>query len=244
MPSRLRTSPHWLEATLTYADALSTAQHSSHPLQAPLADAEGEAGRERRFVHALLLAWFASQNRSLFAARCLVEVVVEMYREGVTVDDVAVRGGGGRTRLCVGRLRGAAGGHPTAHRSRRCSGFAGALQVGTTNGLILTVRHACELRPPSLSVVRHAHAAAQCVAVVMSCRSCCLLPACSRAAGCWSRWLRWAALLLACFARSITAGLLLTPALPAGMRVKRRFCSPLARSASPSCSLITCAHHL
>ena len=59
-------------------------------LQAPLADAEGEAGRERRFTRALLLAWFASQNRSLFAARCLVEVVLEMYREGVSVDDVAV----------------------------------------------------------------------------------------------------------------------------------------------------------
>lgn len=42
-------------------------------------------------MRSLLLAWFASQNRSLFAARCLVEVVIEMYQEGVTVDDVAVR---------------------------------------------------------------------------------------------------------------------------------------------------------
>lgn len=42
-------------------------------------------------MRSLLLAWFASQNRSLFAARCLVEVVIGMYREGVTVDDVAVR---------------------------------------------------------------------------------------------------------------------------------------------------------
>ncbi len=45
-------------------------------------------------MRSLLLAWFASQNRSLFAARCLVEVVIEMYRDGVTVDDVAVRRSG------------------------------------------------------------------------------------------------------------------------------------------------------
>ncbi|PSC70908.1 hypothetical protein C2E20_5721 [Micractinium conductrix] len=50
---------------------------------------EDEA-RERRFVRALLLAYFASQNRSLFAAKCMAEVVIQMYREGVTVDDVKV----------------------------------------------------------------------------------------------------------------------------------------------------------
>lgn len=54
---------------------------------------EDEAARERRFVRALLLAFSASQNRSLFAAKCLVEVVSQAYREGVAVDDVAVRRG-------------------------------------------------------------------------------------------------------------------------------------------------------
>jgi hypothetical protein len=86
-----------------------------------------EDGRERRYVRALVLAYLASLNRSLFAggpapasrspcgppggwppslpprlrllvlnasvdrpapaAKCLVEVVVEMYREGVTLED-------------------------------------------------------------------------------------------------------------------------------------------------------------
>ncbi|GIL91238.1 hypothetical protein Vretimale_18838 [Volvox reticuliferus] len=37
---------------------------------------------------ALLLAWFACGNRSLFAAQCLVEVVVELYREGRTFGEL------------------------------------------------------------------------------------------------------------------------------------------------------------
>lgn len=41
-------------------------------------------------MRALLLTFFASQNRSLFAAKCMVEVVIEMYRQGVSVDDVKV----------------------------------------------------------------------------------------------------------------------------------------------------------
>lgn len=51
--------------------------------------------QERRFLRALLLAFFASQNRSLMAAKCFVEVVLAMYREGVTVDEVAVSQGSG-----------------------------------------------------------------------------------------------------------------------------------------------------
>jgi hypothetical protein len=39
-------------------------------------------------VRALLLSFYAAQNRSLFAAKCLVETVIEMYREGLTLDDV------------------------------------------------------------------------------------------------------------------------------------------------------------
>lgn len=97
----------------------------------------GEEARERAYVRALLLAFFASQNRSLFAgkprapalsgtgapprpaarrhgalpaccvppsvclpaclrlpappaAKCFVEVVIEMYQQGASVDDVKV----------------------------------------------------------------------------------------------------------------------------------------------------------
>ncbi|KAL4423032.1 hypothetical protein ABPG77_002066 [Micractinium sp. CCAP 211/92] len=50
----------------------------------------GEDARERAYVRALLLAFFASQNRSLFAAKCFVEVVIEMYQQGASVDDVKV----------------------------------------------------------------------------------------------------------------------------------------------------------
>ena len=78
-----------------------TAGTSAVELQAAPSDADADAGQERRFVRALLLAWFASQNRSLCAARCLVEVVIEMYREGVTVDDVAVRLWAARRLACV-----------------------------------------------------------------------------------------------------------------------------------------------
>lgn len=70
---------------------LQPSPHAAPALQAAPPDSDAAAGQERRFVRSLLLAWFASQNRSLFAARCLVEVVIEMYQEGVTVDDVAVR---------------------------------------------------------------------------------------------------------------------------------------------------------
>lgn len=36
----------------------------------------------------MLLAYFASQNRSLLAADCLIETVVEMYRRGVQLDSL------------------------------------------------------------------------------------------------------------------------------------------------------------
>lgn len=40
------------------------------------------------FVRALVLAYYASLNRSLTAARCLLEVVFELYRQGFTANDV------------------------------------------------------------------------------------------------------------------------------------------------------------
>ncbi|KAG2431579.1 hypothetical protein HXX76_009593 [Chlamydomonas incerta] len=49
---------------------------------------------------AMLLAWFACGNRSLFAAQCLVEVLVELYREGRSFEELqlsikaATQGGG------------------------------------------------------------------------------------------------------------------------------------------------------
>ena len=37
---------------------------------------------------AILLAHFASQNRSLLAANCLIEAVVDLYRQGVSLDSI------------------------------------------------------------------------------------------------------------------------------------------------------------
>lgn len=37
---------------------------------------------------AILLAHFASQNRSLLAANCLIEAVVDLYRQGITLDSI------------------------------------------------------------------------------------------------------------------------------------------------------------
>ena len=47
-----------------------------------------EDAQERKFVHALLLAWFGAQNRSLFASRCLVETATEMYQQGLWLKDL------------------------------------------------------------------------------------------------------------------------------------------------------------
>lgn len=56
----------------------------------------GSGGAATRRVEepstALLLAWFACGTRSLFAAQCLVEIVVELYREGRTFGELQVRG--------------------------------------------------------------------------------------------------------------------------------------------------------
>ncbi|KAI3428594.1 hypothetical protein D9Q98_007417 [Chlorella vulgaris] len=45
-------------------------------------------GPDARYVRLLVLAYLASLNKSLFAAKCLVEVVTDMYRRGVTLEDV------------------------------------------------------------------------------------------------------------------------------------------------------------
>lgn len=41
-----------------------------------------------QFLPAIVLAFFASQNRSLLAAECLIETVVEMYRRGMQLDSL------------------------------------------------------------------------------------------------------------------------------------------------------------
>ena len=41
-----------------------------------------------QFLPAILLAYFASQNRSLLAAECLIETVIEMYRRGTQLDSL------------------------------------------------------------------------------------------------------------------------------------------------------------
>ena len=47
-------------------------------------------GLDPRFLRALVLAYCASQNRSLTAARCVLETVLELYRLGYTAHDVEV----------------------------------------------------------------------------------------------------------------------------------------------------------
>ncbi|GLC45992.1 hypothetical protein PLESTM_001812100 [Pleodorina starrii] len=81
---------------------------------AAAAAAAGAAGADTPRVEepstALLLAWFACGNRSLFAAQCLVEVLVELYREGRTFGELQLSlkmaTQGGRVR----RARAAGGG--------------------------------------------------------------------------------------------------------------------------------------
>lgn len=44
--------------------------------------------KANQFLPAILLAYFASQNRSLLAAECLIETVIEMYRRGTQLDSL------------------------------------------------------------------------------------------------------------------------------------------------------------
>ncbi len=46
--------------------------------------------QHRLFVRALLLSYFACQNQSLFAAKSLIETVLQIYRQGLTYDDMQV----------------------------------------------------------------------------------------------------------------------------------------------------------
>ncbi len=49
---------------------------------------ETSAGEPSVVADAILLAWFAAQNSSVFAAQCLVETVIECYRRGMLVDEL------------------------------------------------------------------------------------------------------------------------------------------------------------
>jgi hypothetical protein len=40
---------------------------------------------------ALILAWYAAGNKSLLAAKCFVETVLQCYQKGYTVDDLEVK---------------------------------------------------------------------------------------------------------------------------------------------------------
>ncbi|KAL3152752.1 hypothetical protein ABBQ38_012339 [Trebouxia sp. C0009 RCD-2024] len=80
--------------------------HSSHPFQTPqrleasrkiaicahgpaeALDAPDGDHQASQFLPAILLAYFASQNRSLLAAECLIETVIEMYRRGTQLDSL------------------------------------------------------------------------------------------------------------------------------------------------------------
>ena len=53
-----------------------------------MAQAVSEDAQDRKFIHALLLAWFATPNRSLFPSRCLVETAIEMYQSGLWLQDL------------------------------------------------------------------------------------------------------------------------------------------------------------
>lgn len=49
-----------------------------------------DASEDFKFSEAILLCFLASQNRSLFASKCLVETVIEMYRCGYTLDGLKI----------------------------------------------------------------------------------------------------------------------------------------------------------
>ncbi|KAK9813793.1 hypothetical protein WJX73_010091 [Symbiochloris irregularis] len=66
-----------------------TAQRAAlHICRASKQLTDAEDAQDRRFVHALLLAWFAAPNRSVFPLRCLVETAMEMYRSGLWLQDL------------------------------------------------------------------------------------------------------------------------------------------------------------
>lgn len=52
------------------------------------ADPTDDARLDEALVRALVLAFCASQNRSLTAARCLLETVLAVYWQGFTATDV------------------------------------------------------------------------------------------------------------------------------------------------------------
>lgn len=57
--------------------------HYSELLRQGLPEADEEDAELQGYLRAVLLAYLASQNRSLFAARCLVQTVLEAHRSGV-----------------------------------------------------------------------------------------------------------------------------------------------------------------
>lgn len=69
-------------------------QHNSiisvrrHSLSNENFDENTDSIQEQKFAQAVLLCFLACQNRSLFAAKCLVETLVEVYRHGYTIDDI------------------------------------------------------------------------------------------------------------------------------------------------------------
>ena len=103
--NHLQRAPSAVSRTRT-ADFSTPAFPHTHCSQA------GGGAREPPYLRALLLSYFASQNRSLFAAKCFVEVVLGMHRRGVSVDDVAVSKTAGTmlgAAACAARAGSAAG---------------------------------------------------------------------------------------------------------------------------------------
>lgn len=67
-----------MQHVLTLFAAVQTADSTS----------SGEDAQDKQFLAAIVLAYFASQNRSLLAADCLIETVVEIYRRGIQLDSL------------------------------------------------------------------------------------------------------------------------------------------------------------
>ncbi|DBA82390.1 TPA: hypothetical protein ACH3X2_000642 [Trebouxia sp. C0005] len=61
---------------------------AGEPPQATRSASPEEDAQIDQFLPAIVLAYFASQNRSLLAADCLIETVVEMYRRGMQLDSL------------------------------------------------------------------------------------------------------------------------------------------------------------
>ncbi|KAL0044024.1 hypothetical protein WJX82_003319 [Trebouxia sp. C0006] len=78
----------WGQQVLSSQGLLALTASAREPPQATHSASPDKDAQTDQFLPAIVLAFFASQNRSLLAAECLIETVVEMYRRGMQLDSL------------------------------------------------------------------------------------------------------------------------------------------------------------